>query len=161
MKPDFSATVAVACLFAISPASAAASKVSGGGEQINAGGITFSMTVNANETRGGIKGAIQYSRTANSGGQALSVHAQAACFWVSPDASRAVVAGPAEVQAGTSEGDWFFAAVKEGGTGSGDRVRAGFASESEARTKCDNGETLFPGVVEEGNFTIRTDGLDV
>jgi hypothetical protein len=150
-------TIAIASIIGTSLAAAAEPKVTGGGEQIVAGGITFGMTVNAIDTRSGVKGSIQYSREANGGAQALSVHAKATCLWVSPDASRVVVAGPAEVQAGVSEGDWFFAAVKEGGTGSGDRVRAGFASETEGRNKCENGETRFPGLVAEGNFTIRND----
>lgn len=149
------AKITIACLIGSSPAAAETSKVSGGGEQITAGGITFSMTVNANETPSGVKGSIQYSRTENGGVQALSVHAQAACVWVSPDGTRAVVAGPAKVQAGAKENEWFFAAIKEGGAGSGDRVRAGFASESAAMIKCDAGETRFPGIVEEGNFTIH------
>ncbi|MBU1133158.1 hypothetical protein KKG08_02715, partial [Patescibacteria group bacterium] len=48
-------------------------------------------------------------------------------------------------------------AIKEGGTGSGDRVRVRIMSPEAAEAACmyPDGETSFPGIVEEGEFKIR------
>lgn len=131
-------------------------KITGGADRINAGGTIISMTVNSINTSNGIKGSIQYSREANNGAAELFVHASSYCMWISADGLRAVVAGPAMVQSGVSGGEWFFAAIQEGGTGYGDMVRAGFATMTQGMDACTNGESSFPGLVEEGEFKIRT-----
>lgn len=142
-------------LLASAPAFANGAKITGGAERINAGGVIFSMAMNAIDTPKGVKGSIQYSREANNGAAELFVHAKAQCFWISDDGLRAVVAGPAEVQSGYQSNTWFFAAVREYGTGYGDQVRAGFINQAGGEAKCANGETNFPGLVEEGEFKIR------
>ncbi|WP_425408139.1 hypothetical protein [Hyphococcus sp.] len=99
-------------LFSATQAGAEGFKVVGGAERINAGGIEFSMKVSAIPTRGGFKGSIQYSREANGGAAALTVHATADCMWVSTNGERAVVAGTAQIRKGASDqGSWFFAAI--------------------------------------------------
>jgi len=150
-----------ALLIAAQQAFAGGPKVTGGGNTIksSAAEILFSMTASGIETGNGrINGSIQYSREANNGSAELFVHTSVVCMWISPDGLSAVVAGPAEVQSnpsGIAEEAWFFAAIQEGGTGYGDRVRTGFVDVQGGLDKCLNGETLFPGLVEEGNFTIR------
>jgi hypothetical protein len=117
-------------------------KVTGGAETITALGVVFSMTANGIETPNGLKGNIQYSREANNGAMELYVHANVACMWISPDGSRAELGGPAMVQSnptGLATDDWFRVAIAEGGTGSGDSVRAHFVA---AGTVCD-GEKSF------------------
>jgi hypothetical protein len=51
--------------------------------------------------------------------------------------------------------EWFVAAIQKFGTGSGDLVRATFATKIEGEAKCITGETLFPRLVQEGEFKIR------
>lgn len=150
------AIVAVGCGVVLS--AAAGDKVTGGAEYIEAGGVTFSMTANAIATEKGVKGHIQYSREAQSGALELYVHAAVKCMWVADDGLTAVVAGPAHVQSNPGDvetGPWLIAAIQEGGIGAGDGVRTVFAEEWEATNACLEGTTEFPGLVMEGNFTIR------
>ena len=129
-------------------------KVTGGAETITAAGVTFSMTVNGITTNKGLKGNIHYSRESTAGEPELFVHASVECLHVSADGMEAEIAGPAMIQAntiGASTNDWFAVAVQEGGTGSGDSVRARFVP---AGFVC-NGENSFPGDVMEGEFKIR------
>ena len=140
---------------ATSPAFAGGAKITGGAERISTGSVIFSMTVNAIDTAKGVKGSIQYSREAQGSTPELFVHAKSECFWISSDGLQAVVAGPAEVQSGIQDDVWFFAAIREGGTGYGDLVRAKFVGQLAGEALCKNGETSFPALVEEGEFKIR------
>ena len=151
--------VSVLYVFSLSAIAAAGDKITGGADSVLAGGISISLTANAVVTgNGSIKGHIQYSREAQTSAVELYVHAVAECMWISADGTSAVVAGPATVQSnpnGAPTADWFVIAIREGGTGAGDEVRAIFATEADGLLKCQNGETSFPGEVLEGNFTLR------
>ena len=149
-------------LLASAPAFANGPKVTGGADQILAGNIYFSMAANAVLTgKGEVKGSIQYSREDQPGVTTeLFVHADVACFGISTDGAKAVVAGPAKVQsnpAGLKTGDWLIIAIKEGGTGYGDSVRVSFGDSTEGFNRCEapQNEGTFPGLVYEGEFKLR------
>ena len=136
-------------------------KLNGGSGNVVAGGINFSLTANAlTSGKGEVKGNLQYSRE-NQSVADLSVHAKVECYGVLSDGTVATAAGPADVQNDPSNAVpsdyWMYVAVKEGGTGSGDTVRVRFLSETDAKAMCENPnlETTFPGLVEEGDFTIK------
>ena len=157
-KTSVAGALIVATGLGVAVLAAAGGKVTGGAESVDAGGVTFSMTANAITTDKGLKGHIQYSREAQSGAVELYVHAAAKCLWVADDGMSALVAGPAHVQSNPGEvetGPWLIAAINEGGIGAGDAVRVAFAEEWEATNACLEGTTEFPGLVMEGNFTIR------
>ena len=148
-----------ALMIAICPSSAMAQKLTGGAEWTDANGIVFSVTANAVMTPKGIKGNIQYTREDQTIPD-LSVHAAVECFGVSADGQYAVAAGPAVIQYnpnGLTTGDYLIFAVKEGGTGDGDRVRVWFDNEATANSFCTDpaSNTTFPGHVYDGNFTLR------
>jgi hypothetical protein len=134
-------------------------RVTGGAEYIAVGGITFSMTANAITTPRGLRGSIQYTR--DNGSAALVVHATVECLFISADGTRAVMAGPPTVQENTiaaNTNDWFAASVREGGTGSGDNVRAWFVSSTFNCATYNLDSAAFPGEVLEGEFKIRPAG---
>jgi hypothetical protein len=149
------AAVVGAMILASPPTSAGTGhKVTGGAETITAGGVVFSMTANAIQTKSGLKGHMQYSREAQDGTVELYVHATPECLWVSGDGMKAEMAGPAMVQSnpnGFPTNDWLAVAIEEGGTGFGDAVRVHFV---DAGYSCP-GESSFPGDVLEGEFKIR------
>jgi hypothetical protein len=134
-------------------------RVTGGAEYIAAGGVTFSMTANAITTPKGLRGSIQYTR--DNGTAALIVHASVECLVISADGTRAVMAGPAMVQEntiGANTNDWFAAAVREDGTGSGDNVRAWFVTAGFSCAGYNLDSSAFPGEVMDGEFKIRPAG---
>ena len=150
--------LAAMLIFAISPSDVMAQKLTGGAEWTEAGSVDFSVTANAVMTAKGVKGHIQYTREDQSVAD-LIVHANVECFGVAPGGGSAVAAGPAVAQldpSGAVSG-WLIFAVREGGTGAGDSVRVWFANETAALNYCSNPSlnTAFPGIVREGNFTIR------
>lgn len=136
-------------------------KVTGGSEKLIAGGTNFGLAVNAvhaGKNGDKLNGKIEYSR------DNLKFHAAIQCVKATPDGMIATVAGPVTKEQYDPENvinketsDWAYVAIKEGGTGSGDRVRVLLLSETEALEKCSNpdGETSFPGIVEVGEFKIR------
>ena len=142
---------------AVSPAQAQP-KITGGAELIPAGGNAFSLPAHAIETRNGVKGNIQYSRE-NQSVADLFVHAKTQCYGISGDGMRAVLAGPCEPQydPGGACVDWLVVWIQEGGTGAGDSVRVFFLPMANAVLGClsPDGANIFPGIVQEGNFTIR------
>ena len=157
-KANVLGALIVASGLSVAVLAAAGDKLTGGAEYIDAGGVTFSMTANAITTNKGLKGHIQYSREAQTGALELYVHAPVKCLWVADDGMSAVIAGPAHVQSNPGDletGPWLIAAISEGGIGAGDSVRVVFAEEWEATNACLEGMTEFPGLVMEGNFTIR------
>jgi len=110
--------------------------------------------------QGELKGKIQYFHAPRS----LSMHADVECSGISTDGTVAVAVGPAKVQSDPTHFmdpyPWFGVAVREGGTGSGDRVRVPvFTNEASALVFCGQADTLVNttwGVeVIDGNYTIR------
>ena len=128
-------------------------KITGGGQAF--AGVTFSITVSAWTTADGSDaGQMEYSRSN------LSIHAKVQCVGIHDDGTVAVVAGLADVQndpdgiVGT--GEWMVVEILEGGIGSGDRVRVRLMSETAARFACENPSYIFPGLIYDGNFNIRS-----
>jgi hypothetical protein len=153
----------IACILV--PSFANAEKLTGGGERAWCcpwGPDLFSVSANAIRTpEGRVKGHIQYSCTGQPMSPDLIVHAYVKCFNVSADGLVAVAAGPANASLDPTNytlGKWLVIAVKEGGTGFGDKVRVIALDEEEAIEYCTNirtDDSYFPGRVEEGNFTIH------
>jgi hypothetical protein len=151
------ALAATASLLMALPAGAAswAEKVTGGGQGM-AGGVHFSITVSAWD---GPAGQMEYSREGQSLPD-LSMHGTVECLGLFSDNTVAVAAGPASVQydpAGLiGPGDWMVVEISEGGVGYGDRVRVRLMSENAALATCNQPSGLFPGLIYDGNFNIRT-----
>lgn len=153
--------ILIIALLAITvPAGAASwkSKITGGGQAV-AGGTYFSINVSATEKASGeYKGQMQYSRYNGT----LDMHASVKCSWISGDGKTALAAGPAKAQNDpgnyvASQGGWMVVMVKEGGTGSGDRVKVIGSTKDAAMNFCSNGFSGgFPGLVVDGNFKIRS-----
>ncbi len=154
--------------FAMAPAAHAGvgDRVTGGAEEIQAGSVIISITANAIEMLDkdgvpkGIKGSVQYTRE-DADGKALIVHSPAECLFISADGLSAEIAGPAVVHentVGISTDDWFIVGIREGGTGAGDTVRAGFIPAGDGCTGAFVGACSAsgcPGLVLEGEFKIR------
>ncbi|MFH1648874.1 MAG: hypothetical protein ABIA11_04090 [Patescibacteria group bacterium] len=134
-------------------------KVTGGADRIKAGSTYFSLAVNAvhaGKNKDKLTGKIEYSR------DTLKFHAETQCVRANQEGTVATIAGPITKEQydpnnAIKEGDWAYVAIKEGGTGSGDRVRVRIMSPEAAEAACmyPDGETSFPGIVEEGEFKIR------
>lgn len=149
-------------------------KVTGGAGSITADGVEFSLAANAIETgkfdpetgeQGEVKGSIQYSRNEQGGTSALHVHATTTMYDIGDEGVKAVVCGPAEAQFDPSgevgPDDYLVVNLLEGGTGSGDMVRVRLLSGEEVKTNCSDAgsNTSFPGVVNEGEFKIRSESM--
>ena len=138
-------------------------KITGGGQAVFGSGTnetSFSITVSAWETDdGSAAGQMQYSRV-DQYYPDLSVHAKVQCVGIHEDGTIAVVAGPADVQndpAGQINPDeWMVVEILEGGVGSGDSVRVRFMPETAARNVCEKPSYIFPGLIYDGNFNIRS-----
>ncbi len=149
-------------------------KVTGGAGSITAGGVEFSLAANAIETgkfdpetgeQGEVKGSIQYSRNQQGDVDALHVHATTTMYDIGDEGVKAVVCGPAEAQFDPSgavgSDDYLVVNLLEGGTGSGDRVRVRLLSGKEVKANCSDARSndSFPGIVNEGEFKIRSEPI--
>jgi len=127
-------------------------KITGGGQAIN-----FSITVSAWTTEEGDAGQMEYSRSN------LSMHAKVErveIYYCNGNVA-AVVAGPVDAQYDPdgyipSNGDWMVVQILEGGVGSGDRVRVQVIWEEDVDAKFETPECIFPGLILDGNFNIRS-----
>lgn len=141
----------VAFALAATAEARAVPQVTGGASLITAGGIDFSLSVNAIVMPDGetVKGQIDYERTD------LAFTADVECSNVNLDGTVATAAGPVTNYETGSGGAWVAVTVREGGTGSGDQVRVMLTSEATGKALCSDLGQATPGVVHEGNFTIR------
>jgi hypothetical protein len=151
----------VLLLIVVLPISAASwsNKVTGGG-QAAAGGVDFSITTSAwNDGNGHVGGQMQYSRYDQTLPD-LSMHGKVECFNVFEDGAVAVAAGPAKAQydpgGAVGSDDWMVVEIREGGIGAGDEVRVRLMSDSDVQDVCDSPSGIFPGLVYDGNFSIRS-----
>lgn len=153
-------SVALVALLALS---AMAATVSAGGwsERISGGSSysenygEFTVTLSAWETEDGYGGEGQYyypplDRT-------FHLDVEKVCF--GPNQEWAAAVGPIRGQDGTEvmDGAWGGIAILEGGDAA-DRFRVGFnETKSEMEDWCNAGAYgLFPAIVEDGNFNIRS-----
>jgi len=148
---------------------AMAAKITGGAEQILAGGDTISVTVNAikvGPNKDVTKGNIQYTREDFEGMDDLIVHAKVDDFYVNPDGEYAVAIGEAMPQYDPGgqvfELAWVVVQILEGGTGAGDQIRFRIKDEDEAKAILSAAPTTpvpasLPGEVLEGEFKLRAD----
>ena len=61
-----------------------------------------------------------------------------------------------DLSGAVDDGDWMLVEIMDGGVGSGDRVRIRLLSESEVLGVCGAATSVFPGLVYDGNFNIRS-----
>lgn len=160
MKKVILAAAAVLAMLVLAlPAGAAwEEKVTGGG-QGHSGSIYFSITVSAWD---GPAGQMEYSREGQSVPD-LSMHATIECLKIASSNEEAFAAGPVRAQNDpdglVDEGDWMILGIKEGGVGSGDTVRVQIEPQSSVdlnTCRVTNQSPVFPGLIHDGNFNIRT-----
>lgn len=134
-------------------------KVTGGADAAS-GTIDFTLAVNVIEDKdGNVRGKIQYSREDQAGAQALKFHASVECSELFSSGTTATAVGPItnvqEDPAGQIDLDTMNFAVVAVEEGSPDRVRVYFVSSDDSQSACTTEETSFPGIVQDGNYTLR------
>ena len=139
-------------------------KLTGGAEDISAGGVTISVAAHALMTGKGLKGQFQYTRE-NQAIADLVLHGTVQCAGFGTNGTSgndiAVVTGPGVAQiddgGSFSPGDWIVIGIEDVAIGSGDKVRVRIEPEGVATAFCDDPASLlnFPGIVIEGEFKVR------
>lgn len=133
--------------------------VSGEAKAYSSAAAQLQVSVEARGGDGAASGAVHYTRLTPGGSPELELDMSVSCIWVSEDAQRVVMAGPADITSNSRSatvGEWFVVAIQKK-PAEKERVRALFATQREAAAKCAGGETAFPAIVDSGGFTITND----